>query len=148
MSADISDSEAKELHNAEKKIYEKIKWDFDGQKHHTEARVDCLNRDDVLRLTVWYNTRGDYSFSLLYRNAIIIKRWGNHPGHRNPDGELVDGPHKHYYQEGYEDDDWAYNTSDVSTSDLRQGFFDFLDEESIELAKRDAFQTPLIEYND
>lgn len=141
----ISKEEAEELHYAEKVIYENVNWEWDGQKHVTTVRVDCVNRDDVLRLTAWRTDRR-YTFSLLYRNAIVIRRWGDHPGHENPDGEEIDGPHKHEYQEGH-DDDWAYPTDDVSTSNPRQAFFDFLDEESIELDSEATYQTAIGDVN-
>lgn len=137
----ISTDEAEELHRIPKVIYEDFEWEWDGRKHVGSVRVECIDRDDVLRLSAWQNTRR-YSFSLLYRNAITIRRWGNHPGHTNPDGEPTDGPHKHYYEEGYEDD-WAYTTDDVTTSDVRQAFFDFLDEESIELGGSASYQAAL-----
>lgn len=134
-----STEEADELSNAEKRIYDDFKWNWDGRKFTASVRVDCVDRDDVLRLVAWRNDRR-YSFSLLYRNAVTIRRWGCHPGHKNPNGELVEGPHKHYHDEGYEDD-WAYPTGDeVSTSDVQQAFFDFLDEESIELGDGASYQ--------
>lgn len=134
----ITKNDAEELHDTPKVIYDNVEWEWDGQKYTTTVRVECKHRDDVLRLVAWQNSRR-YSFSLLYRNAITIRRWGNHPGHTNPDGEVIDGTHKHEYKEGYEDD-WAYETDDVTTSDARQAFFDFLDEESIELGGSAAYQ--------
>lgn len=137
----ISKDEADDLHEAPKIIYENIEWEWDGQKYVATARVECKHRDDILRLVGWKNSRR-YSFSLLYRNAITIRRWGDHPGHKNPDNEPIDGAHKHYYKEGHEAD-WAYETNDVSTSDVRRAFFDFLEEESIELGGSAAYQDTL-----
>lgn len=142
----ITTDEAEALHNAPKIIFEDFIWEYDGSKYHGSVRVECRDRDDILRLVGWVNDRR-YSYSLIYRNAITIRRWGDHPGHRNPDGELVEGPHKHRYEEEYEDG-WAYNVNDVSTSDARQAFFDFLDEESIELASSATYQGRMGEYND
>lgn len=142
----ISTEEAHLLSDTPKIIYDDIKWEWDGSKYVANARVECRDRDDVLRFTAWRNNRR-YSFSLLYRNAITIRRWGNHPGHTNPNDELIEGPHKHYYKEGYEDG-WAYNTDDISTSDVRQAFFDFLDEESIELVNSATYQTDLSDIDD
>lgn len=127
----ISEEEAEELHKAPKVIYEPIDLEYDGQKHRFEVPVHCRHRDDRLRLVGWANRRG-YSFSLLYHNAIMIRRFGFHPGHENPDDEEISGPHKHEYREGYEDE-WAYEVDDVTTNDLVQGIKDFCDEESIEL---------------
>lgn len=142
----ISTEEAQTLHETPKAIYDDFTWSWDGTKFVGSVSVECVHRDDILRLVAWRNDYR-YSFSLLYRNAITIRRWGNHPGHTNPDDEPIDGPHKHKYIDGHEDD-WAYETDDVSTSDVQQAFFDFLKEESIELVGSATYQTSIGDAND
>lgn len=59
-------------------------------------------------------------------------RWDNSTPHTNPDGEVIDEPHKHYWDEEYEDR-FAYPVDDIATDDVDQAFMDFLDECNIEL---------------
>jgi hypothetical protein len=44
-----------------------------------------------------------YTFNKRYRQTIILLRYDNGGRHTNPDGVLFEGPHVHFYREGYND---------------------------------------------
>jgi hypothetical protein len=129
----ISEQRANELSDTPKIIDEDWAWEYKEQKDKYEAKasVKCIKENTTLKLVGWINSRMSYSYSLIHRGSVPIRRWGDHPGHKNPDNSPVDGPHKHQWREdigtGY-----AYATDDVSTSSVDEAFFDFCDEESIE----------------
>ncbi len=67
---------------------------------------------------------------MLYKSSKIVRRWDD-AIHTNPDGERIEGSHKHYWEPEHEDN-YAYPVDDITTDDVDQAFQDFLDECNIE----------------
>lgn len=130
---DVDEDRADQLSNMPKVIDEDWRWQYKERKNKYEAEVNvkCLNENTTLKLVGWLNKRESYSYSLLYKGSIPIRRWGGHSCHKNPDGTHLDSPHKHKWRQDV-GTSYAYPTDDVATSDVDQAFFDFLNEESIE----------------
>ena len=53
-----------------------------------------------------------YTINKRYRQTIILLRYDSKGRHTNPDGELFDGPHVHFYREGF-NDKFAFPISDL-----------------------------------
>jgi len=123
---DLTQAEADELIAMPKVRVNDTSWDYPDPGNSISVPLISVNRQesfflDVSRgradlLKVKHQNRG--------RTVIVLVRLelGN-VRHRNPDGELLDGPHLHLYREGY-GDKWAIpvptdaftNTSDASVT--------------------------------
>lgn len=125
----ITKAEIDWIHDMDKVMEADWEWIRRGPNYEGEAKVYCLNEDINLLLKGW--KREAYGFCLLYKTSRIIRRWDNITPHTNPDGEVIDGPHKHYW-DGNHEDGFAYAVDDVATNDVDRAFQDFLEEESIE----------------
>jgi len=125
----VSQEEIERLHNMPKVIEEDWVWDVDGRSFRGEATVICLDSAAKLTLKAW--KRRNYGFCLLYKSSKVVRRWDD-GFHRNPDGTLIEGSHKHQWHPQYEDKK-AYSVEDITTDNVDDAFFDFLDEENIEL---------------
>lgn len=71
------------------------------------------------------------SFVLLYRNQPI-RKWTVHHHHKLPDGLVIYGPHKHLWDDDYEDE-IAYVPTDIEVGDANVELRDFLRECNIEV---------------
>jgi hypothetical protein len=125
----ITKSEIDEIHDMEKVMEEDWVWEKVGPNLIEEAKVYCINSDINLTLKGW--KREKYGFCLLYKNTRIVRRWDDSTPHTNPDGTVIDEPHKHYWDEEYEDA-FAYAVDDIPTNDVDGAFKAFLEEEHIE----------------
>jgi hypothetical protein len=56
-----------------------------------------------------------YTFNKRYRQTIILLRYDNGGRHTNPDGVLFEGPHVHFYREGY-NDKFAFPVSEIGVA--------------------------------
>ena len=132
-----TEARADELSNMPKTMSETWRWRYMDRKnaYEEEVEVACVEENITLRFIVRIDKRLNYSYSLLHKGSIPIRRWGSHTGHRNPDNDIVDGAHKHKWRDNV-GDSFAYPTDDVCTSDADEAFFDFCDEENIELNGR------------
>lgn len=126
----VTKSRIDEIYQMEKVIEEDWSWERRGSNHVGEATVYCMNEDVTLVLKAW--KRESYGFCLLYKSSKVVRRWDNSTPHTNPDGKVINEPHKHYWDEEYEDK-FAYAVDDVATDNVDQAFWDFLDECNIEL---------------
>lgn len=121
----VTKSEIDRIYDMDKVIEEDWEWERAGGSLVGEATVFCLKEDINLVLKGW--KRRKYGFCLLYKSSKVVRRWDFSTPHTNPDGEVIDEPHKHYWDEDYEDA-FAYAVDDVTTSDVDEAFNDFLDE--------------------
>ena len=64
-----------------------------------------------------------------------------HAKHPNPDGTIIRGPHKHKWNETYEDRQ-AYVPDDISFGDINREFQDFLKQCNIRLLGTYALMMP------
>ncbi|WP_152420898.1 DUF6978 family protein [Halorubrum coriense] len=125
----VSQAEIEELYDMKKIIEEDWIWETDGPNLIGEATVYCFDSEAILSLKAW--KRRSYGFCLLYKSSKVVRRWDD-SRHRNPDGEVIDGSHKHKWHPQYEDN-CAYPVDDVATDDVDKAFQDFLNECNIEL---------------
>lgn len=80
-----------------------------------------------LRGTIRYR----YSFALLYKGIIVIRKWDT-ARHKNPDGVIFIGSHK---QPRKDEDDttWAYYVDDIPTNNVGKALHAFLKECNIKV---------------
>src|SRR5579884_699896 len=96
-----------------------------------ETTVVAPTTLETLRLVGSYG-RTNWSFALLV-NTIPIRRLTMHGGrHTNPDGTVIEEPHKHIWDDLHRDRE-AYVPTDIDFSDVNEAFFDFLKECGITL---------------
>ena len=100
--------------------YEATVWTGDGKKLQLRASM----------------SRGEIAIVLACRNTQVVRKYHSHTGHRNPGGEIIDGPHKHYPSVGDMGAHFAYEVYDISAdSDLNEALIGFLDESRIDLVE-------------
>jgi hypothetical protein len=134
----VTKAEIDGIYDMDKVIDENWQWQRRGPNFEGEATVYCLHEDVNLTLKGW--KRRNYGFCLLYKSSKVVRRWDTSVPHTNPDGEVITDPHKYYWTEDHEDA-FAYPVDDVTTDDVHQAFWDFLDECNIDL--RGTYQTGL-----
>lgn len=89
-----------------------------------------INKKPFLKLRS-VKTEDTYSFSLVYNNNQLIRRWDKFR-HPKSDRSGYFGPHKHWWSEICGENN-VYEVDDVCTEDFQQGLLDFLDECNIAL---------------
>lgn len=139
--ADLSTQEAEDLYQCQKWILEDVTWREMGKFLKLDVPVHT-QLNETLTLRGQYRNR--YSFCLLYRNNIPVRRWdyahrGTEKKIKNSDGETVrvvsipnQTGHKHRWDEDLEDRD-IYAVDDIPLNDVNEAFHAFLDESRIEL---------------
>jgi len=100
-----------------------------ARRYRLDAAVLIPGRDELARLSASVN-RDNFGFALLYANQPIRKAH-IHFQHRNPDGEHITGPHKHTWDETFEDE-WAYVPTEIDWTDANRALLTFLKECNIE----------------
>lgn len=128
----ISEIEAERLYRIKKRIVDdSIAWETRNNKYYLKSNVIA---DDGTELTLRGSKHINFGFSLLFRNAIAIRRFDFYYSHTNSDGtKLIGGiPHKHKW-DGIGCFD-AYEVDDVDIYDVNKGLFDFLAECNIEFS--------------
>lgn len=139
-SSDLSKDEADAIYRSPKIIVSEgnaISWDtVVGPSQKIFVDVITENRTE-LKVQGWYNWKGSkrYSFALIYRKTIPIRRWDDKKGH--PDkctGVVLNGPHKHYHHPDF-GDSCAKEVSDIRLGDVNGAFLDFLKECNISLGE-------------
>jgi len=110
-----------------------------GRQRLYQGRVERIkmpvwtDTGETLQLRGSVTRGGDIQFSLV-TGTQVIRKWHSHAGHYNPDGELVDGPHKHYPTSEYPQAKCAYSTGDdIPTDNFEEALSAFLEECNIEL---------------
>ena len=112
-----------------------IRWE-PKDKNHMEVTI-VLQTTDGVPLTVrgWYAFRSTrrYGFALLFKKGMVVRRWDDKSGHRDPiTGKRIIGPHKHYCDPDY-DTSPCFETQDVRAGDVDGALMDFLRECNISL---------------
>lgn len=135
--ANLFTQDAEDLHNCKKTITDKIEPFSDGKNIYFKVTV-CTEMGEPLMLRCHFYKK--YSFSLLYRNSIPIRRWDyKHTGEIkvNTNGKKILIPtnkgHKHKWDEITRDKEF-YPVNDIPTDDFQKAFFAFLKEENIEFS--------------
>jgi predicted HTH transcriptional regulator len=126
--------DADDLHKCKKEINDTIEVQTNGNTLYFKVKV----YSDMAEPLMLRGQVGEkYSFCLLYRDHIPIRRWDSkHRGQNmtKPNGEKIiipiDKGHKHKWDEKIRDRD-VYVVDDIPVDDFRKAFFAFLKEENI-----------------
>ena len=134
----ITEAEANRLLEEAKVIWANLSWRIDGEIFRLEAKVLCLESEEILSLrgTVGKKNR---SFVLLYQNTPI-RKYTVHAFHRDPvTRERVTQPHKHWWDDEWEDRR-VYIPNDIRIGNPNDELVDFLQECNISLRGNYTFR--------
>ena len=130
----LTNTEVATLLAEDKIITANVRWHSIGGKYgenySLEATVLAPSSNTALRLAGRKGKR-NRSFALLF-GGDPIKMITVHAVHCNPDGTRIREPHKHTWDETYEDRQ-AYVPDDISFGDINREFQDFLKQCNIRL---------------
>ena len=99
--------------------------------YRLQSQVRCPSLGIMLQLRGFVGRR-NYGFTLLHA-VYPIREYHLHARHHNPTCELIEGHHKHYWNESY-GRRMAYVPSDIrSMGNVNDDFYDFLTECNISL---------------
>jgi hypothetical protein len=133
--AEPTRAEAERVLQLAKEIGQHVRWTQQpGGKRprwRLEATVVATDFPIGLRLVGNYGAR-HWGFALLMNNTPIRRCDFQWTGHRNPDGTMVEQPHKHRWDDVHRDRE-AYIPDDIDFSDVNRALFDFLKECNITL---------------
>ena len=127
----VTEARANSLLKEDKVIWANLSWRIDGEIFRLEAKVLCLESEEILGLrgTVGKKNR---SFVLLYQNTPI-RKYTVHAFHRDPvTRERVTQPHKHWWDDEWEDKR-VYIPNDIRIGNANDELVDFLQECNISL---------------
>lgn len=124
------EEEAERLYKSPKVLLGKIDWKalFEGLRQRIDLPVIVEGTGESLQLRGSVGTDGEFEFILTMRRTQLIRQWHSHNCHRNPGGEHVEGPHKHYPTRKSPTGKHAYAVDDIPTDDLNQALIAFLEE--------------------
>ena len=130
----VTAAEAEAILANPKIIAANISWRRFSPNYRIEATVLILDTNEVCSLRGQVG-RSNRSFVLLYNNTPI-RKWTVHHQHRNPvTGEIVREPHKHTWDDVYEDKVVSI-PNDIRGGDVNDELLDFLNECNITLRGR------------
>ena len=122
----VTAAEADEIIGLAKVIASNVRWKYLSPNYRLDVNALVEGSDTVCRIKGFVG-KTNHSFVLLYKNSPI-RKWTAHDRHRNPDtGEVVTGPHKHTWDDVYEDR-VVYIPEDIRVGDINVEFLDFLAE--------------------
>ncbi len=124
--------ESNRLYSARKFILEREVWHWieNGSVGHFQAHVWTERGEELqLRASV---TGNNLQIALYARRSQLVRKWHSHDGHRNPDGETVGGPHKHYPTRTHPQGSYAYPVTDIPDDGIDDALIAFLDECNID----------------
>ena len=127
----VTEAETQTILAEQKVIGANLSWTADGVIQCLEAKVLCVESEEILTLK---GTRGktNRSFVILYKNTPI-RKYTVHAYHRDPaTREMVRQPHKHTWDEEYQDRR-VYIPGDIRVGNINEELLDFLQECNIEL---------------
>lgn len=126
----ITKAEADALIAEPKVISANISWRAEQRWQRLEDVAVLAESGEVLRLT---GKVGPYnrSYVLLYKNQPI-RKWTVHQRTQAPDGTVIEGPHKHAWDDELADE-YAYVPEDIRIGDPFEELEDFLKECNIKL---------------
>ena len=131
----LFEQDAEDLHECKKEIIDTVEMESNGNTLYLKVKV-YTQMGEPLMLRGQFGHK--YSFSLLFRDHFVIRRWDcKHRGQvkKNPNGQKIlipeDKGHKHKWNEKTRDRE-MYIVEDIPISDFKKAFFAFLKEENIE----------------
>ena len=127
----VTEAEANGLIVTRKIIAANLKWRFLRGAYRLEAAVLVEDSGEILSIRGYVGMK-NRSFVLLYKNTPI-RKYTVHDRHTDPKtGERVSGPHKHWWDDQYEDNR-VYIPNDIRIGDPNDELVDFLKECNIDL---------------
>jgi hypothetical protein len=138
LDARLSKDESDAIYESPKTVSdETISWGIMENKSQ-KINFEVVTQDNVsLKVKGWCSWKGKkrYSFALMFKNSIPIRRWDDKPRHSDPcTDKVLMKPHKHYYCPEH-DDACAYETEDIRLGDVNGALMDFLKECHISTGK-------------
>lgn len=132
----LSEVERDQIYAEPKEIdADTITWEMRGQgRFYLKAPVRRSNGEEMTIRAYFNSSTEKYSFALLYRGTILIRRWDFHY-HENPgqNGEKFRWePHKHKWTQDF-GEELAYPVADVPTNDVEKALYAFLKECNIKI---------------
>lgn len=124
----ITTEEADLLYQVPKYITEDLKWERTG--HTLKMKVNVFT-ESADRLILYATSGRTYSFSLVYRGSSVIRRF-DMKSHKNPNGVVLIGPHKHFSHEKNMQSE-AYLVDDIAPNNVNEAIMQFLQECNIVL---------------
>lgn len=116
-----------------KQVTEQVRWKRRSgrtPRHECSFSIRIPLRDDpqvaILGRVEATFDRYKAKCAFIYK-GICIRRWESTGPHRNPDGQLIGGEHKHEWDEVHEDRQ-AYVPDDIDSTSRDSGLMGFLDE--------------------
>ena len=129
--ADVTKIEAEAVLAEQNTLTANLNWRPHGRGFRLDsAQVLALESGNLLRLTGYLGS-SNRSFALLYKN-LPIRKYTVHSSHRNPDGTVTRGPHKHTWDD-VDEDRWTYVPDDITQGNPMQELLDFLKECNIQV---------------
>jgi hypothetical protein len=95
-------------------------WHFPGRGRSINIPLQSEDKRNNFLLDLWRSRLELHKITYQNRShqvIILVRLDLTGKPHKNPDDEILTGPHIHIYQEGYADK-WAYPVSSDSFSDL------------------------------
>ena len=140
----VTDDEVARVLAAPKHIAGRVEWTLRAgrtPKYESDFSVHSPVRGDpqpavigrIVASSDQYRTRCAFIY-----NGICIRRWESTGRHRNPDGELILGEHKHRWDEAHEDR-WAYVPDDIDATSRHSALDSFMVECGITIEGTDGW---------
>jgi len=127
--------DAEDLHKCKKTIIDTVEMESNGTTLYFKVKV-YTDMGEPLMLRGQLGKK--FSFSLLFRDYVPIRRWDfQHRGQirTNPKGKKISIPenkgHKHKWNDQTRDRE-VYVVNNIPINDFKKAFFAFLKEENIE----------------
>jgi hypothetical protein len=112
-------------------IRTEFRWIKTGPFWKAQANLEDTYEGARVRLIGTYNPlTGNLSFALIWAGCRVRGLDRHGPPHPNPDGQLLQCPHKHRWTDA-DRDQWAYHPADITASDREGVFRQFLAESNI-----------------
>lgn len=126
----LSQEEREVLYKAKKTVLgETLTWE-PGEGSWKLAAPVFLDTGEELTIYGVKSPR-KFGFALCTKRKELIRRW-DFRKHTNPGGEVLTGPHKHYWTPEFSEQ-MAYAVDDVPTNDFNDALFAFLAECNIQV---------------
>ena len=108
-----------------KVIRENLTWRSEGGRFKLEGTVFAPTSQTLLKLLAVVGRQRSYS--LLCNNVTLRRLCAKKRRHRNPDGQYVQGTHKHRHTDDFGDRE-AYKPPNVRIGEPNEELMDFLEE--------------------
>lgn len=133
MVSTVDEALADHIYSLDKEIREDWNWQSGPGGLFEEVSVQCIHETHDIMMKGWCSPvdTSEFWYSLNYKGGVEIRKWEPEGRHKNENGEMIQGSHKHKWTKIGQGDK-VYSVDDVSTSDVNKAFQDFCDECNID----------------